>query len=501
MSTAVKDQLWRLVKSLNKAEKRNFKIFATRAGGTAESKFVLLFNSLDKATELDDALVMRRLKLSPGKYSNLKRHLYQELLKSLRLIHIDKEIDIELREQIDFSRILYGKGHYLDALRTLERAKAKAIEHNQDLLHLEILEFQKLIEARHVTLSRQVTDKMDILLNESAEKSHSILTTSELLNMNIQIHGRYIERGHGRTPNEIAQTKEFWADIQTARVTSATARSTFHQQVNRLQAGMWYQYIQLNFEESLEAAQSAVTLFTLSRQMTVKDPDLYLRCLYYVTVFAYLTEQPTVIRKYRARLSAFLEDDKVKFNENSLRIGVVYRKLSRYNELFQAGRLAEAYAFSQRVAADYQSGVFVPAEHRWGLFLYKSAAAAFLVSRYSDAIDDLNDIVNMKTGTHREDLLISTKLLHALCNYQMEHYSLVDYHLTSLARLLRRSRETAELHRLMVAGLRKLISLPVAERAPVFARLTAQIDALRADPFERKALTYLEVGYWLSLHE
>ena len=440
------------------------------------------------------------MKLTSGKYSNLKRHLYQQVLTSLRLIHIDKEIDIELRQQIDFSRILYGKGLYLDALRLLERAKARAVEHNQDLLQLEIIEFQKLIEARHVTLSRQVVNKMDLLLNESAERSYSLLNTSELLNMNIQIHGRYIEHGHSRTAEEAADNEAFWSEIQTIRVDRESATTTFHQQINRFQATMWYHYIQLNLMESQEAAQNAVTLFSLSTQMTVKDPDLYMRCVYYATVLAYLNEQPATVSRARNRLTDFLEDGDVKLNENSVRIGAVYRKLGRYNELFLLERFSEAYDLSLRIAEDYASGHFRPAEHRWGLFLYKSAAAAFLVGNYSKAIDELNMVINTRSGVHREDLLISTRLLHALCNFELGHHSLVEYHLTSLSRLLRRSRESAEAHRVTVSALRKLINSPVSERTPIYHALHEELTQLRSQPFEHKALIYLDVRRWLALH-
>ena len=500
MPTPVKDQAWRLIKSLTKAEKRNFKLFATRAAATTNAKFIQLFDLLDRADTLDDEAVTRKMKLTAGKYSNLKRHLYQQVLTSLRLLHISKEIDIELREQIDFARIVYGKGHYLDALRILEKAKTKAVEHNQDLLHLEIVEFQKLIEARHVTLSRQVDNKMDLLLNESAERSYSILNTSELFNMNIQIHGRYIESGHSRNPEEEAENVAFWEEIQTVRVDRETVTSTFHQKINRFQSAMWYQYIQLNFEESLEAASNASTLFTISRQMTVKDPDLYLRCLYYVGVFAYLLGDLPLLARHRGRLAAFLQDANIQFNENSRTIGSIYLHLTQYNEYFLQEDWQGAYTYSRFVADQHESGEFRPAKHRWGLFLYKAAAAAFQVGKYTEALDYLNEIINMKLGIHREDLLINTRLLHALCNFELSHLSLVDYHLTSLARLLRRSRETAELHRLAVSTLRKLLNTPQRERGDIFIDLQARLTELTASPFERKALRYLRLDSWTAAH-
>ena len=95
-----------------------------------------------------------------------------------------------------------GKGLFMDSLRILERIKQVAERHHQDILHLEILEFQKLIEARHITRSRQIGNKMDLLLNDSTQRSAVTLSTSELFNVNIKIHGYYIEHGHARTPAE-----------------------------------------------------------------------------------------------------------------------------------------------------------------------------------------------------------------------------------------------------------------------------------------------------------
>ncbi len=500
MAQPVKFQLWRLIKSLEKAEKRNFKLFAKRAGANRDSKFIQLFDVLDRQAAPDDKLTMQRMGIGKGQLSNLKRHLYQQLLTSLRLIYIDKEIDIELREQIDFTRILYGKGHYLDALRTLERAKAKAVEHRQDLLHLEILEFQKLIEARHITLSRQIENKMDLLLNESAERSYSVLNTSELFSLNIQIHGRYIEYGHSRTPEEKAATREFWNSIQSKRVGLTVATETFHQKVNRFQAAMWYHYIQLDIDSALESAITVYNLFDISRPEVYKDPDLYLRSLYYVAMLAYLTNDLFLQERYLKRLQHFMTNENIQLNENSRHIGEVYVNLSWFNHCFLQRDHAAAYQHARTLVAAYQEGGFRPNDHRWGLLLYKTAAACFLNGHYDEALDYLNDIINMRGGILRKDLLINTRLLHAICNFELRNYSLVDYHLLSLGRLLRGSTEAAEMHRLAVAALRRLLKLPASEHWQVYQKLRQDLQRLAASPYESKALTYLNLQDWLQLH-
>ena len=501
MPTAVKDQLWRLVRSLSKSEKRNFKLYATRAGSTADSKFIQLFGVLDRQDAPDDAAILRKLELTSSQFSNLKRHLYQQVLTSLRLIYINKEIDIELREQIDFSHILYAKGLYLDALRSLERAKNRAVEHDRDVLHLEILEFQKLIESRHITRSRQIDNKMDLLLNESAARSYSVLNTSELFNLNIQIHGRYIESGHSRSDIDRGENALYWESIQTRPVDRVVVSNTFHQKINRFQASMWYHYIQLDFVEALDSALNAMTLFHLSGHMQVKDPDLYLRSLYYVSVFSYLNGDHARLQRYRSVMDRFLQNEQLQLNENSRRIGRIYYALLTFNQYFAARQWTDAAAFGKRLRREYRGGEFLPTEHRWGQFLFKFAATCWALREYDQALDYLNEIINMKAGILREDLLLSARLLHLICNFELDNRALVDYHLTNFSRQMRRSVDTAEVHRLAATALRRLSKLMGQDRIPVYLQLREDVTAAaEADPFEYKALLYLDLTLWVDHH-
>ncbi len=211
MFNTSKDQLFTLVKSLSKSEKRNFKLYANRLQSGTDTKFMQLFEAMDKLETYDDDALLNKLPdIRKRQLPNLKRHLYKQILISLRLVYINKNIDIQIREQLDFARILYGKGMYMQALKLLERIKQIALEHHQDILHLEILDFQKLIEARHITRSRTVKNKMENLLEEADKRSFITYATSRLSNFNIQVHGWYIEKGHVANAAEAETVQRFF---------------------------------------------------------------------------------------------------------------------------------------------------------------------------------------------------------------------------------------------------------------------------------------------------
>ena len=121
------DALFQLIKSLEKSEKRNFKLYINRNSGSEELKSVQLFDALDKMEEYDEVQLLSRNKgIRKQQLSNAKAHLYREILSSLRLIRQEDNIDIQLHEQLDYARILYNKGLYLQSLKTLDRIKDAA---------------------------------------------------------------------------------------------------------------------------------------------------------------------------------------------------------------------------------------------------------------------------------------------------------------------------------------------------------------------------------------
>lgn len=126
------DPLFQLIKSLGKSEKRNFKLYSTRNSGSEELKIVQLFDALDKMDDYDEAILFKKNKnITKPQLSNLKAHLYKQILSSLRLINDENNIDIQLHELMDQARILYNKGLYLQSLKVLDKLKETARSFNQ----------------------------------------------------------------------------------------------------------------------------------------------------------------------------------------------------------------------------------------------------------------------------------------------------------------------------------------------------------------------------------
>ena len=152
MVSTPKDSLFVLVKSLSKSEKRQFKLYVGRLGVNTDAKFLALFNLLDKLKTYDERQILSSGIVKKAQLSNLKAHLYKQILISLRLNPVNQNIRVQIREQLDFATILYQKGLYKQSLKLLDKAKNMAIENEEKNVAYEIVELEKI--KKHITTSQ-----------------------------------------------------------------------------------------------------------------------------------------------------------------------------------------------------------------------------------------------------------------------------------------------------------------------------------------------------------
>ena len=108
-----------------------------------DSKFLNLFNQLEKMDNYDEKIILEKGIVSKQQLSNLKAHLYKQILISLRLNPVHKNIRLKIRSQIDFATILYQKGLYKQSLKALEKAKNIAYKYDEKTSAYEIVKNQR----------------------------------------------------------------------------------------------------------------------------------------------------------------------------------------------------------------------------------------------------------------------------------------------------------------------------------------------------------------------
>ena len=111
------------------------------------SKFLNLF--IYKMNRYDENILNKGI---VTKTAESKAHLYKQILVSLRMNPMHKNIRIQIRNNLT-SQLSYTKGLYKQSLKVLEKAKILARKHEEKNVVYDIVELEKIIESQYITRS------------------------------------------------------------------------------------------------------------------------------------------------------------------------------------------------------------------------------------------------------------------------------------------------------------------------------------------------------------
>ena len=252
------DSLYLLIRSLEKSEKRNFKLYVKRnSNNTEDLKITRLFDALDKMVGYDEDQLLKKNKwIKKQQLSNMKAHLYRQILSSLRLISDDSNIDILFHEQMAYARILYNKGLYMQSLRVLDKLKESARAYNQVTYLQQVLFFEKKIEALYITRSMQ--NRAQELADEANEVNGRLSIITRLSNLSLQLYSWYIRHGHARNEQEGRAVEQLF---EKELPEEAEIHDGFYEKLYLAQCYCWYAFIRQDFLQYYRYTQKWVDLF------------------------------------------------------------------------------------------------------------------------------------------------------------------------------------------------------------------------------------------------
>ncbi len=487
------DALFQLIKSLEKSEKRNFKLYITRNSSSEDLKSIQLFDAMDKMEEYDEAqLLIKNKSIRKQQLSNAKAHLYREILSSLRLIRQEDNIDIQLHEQLDYARILYNKGLYLQSLRTLDRIKENARAHHQVTFLLQVLFFEKTIESLHITRSMQ--DRADQLAGEVDAVNDQLRLISQLSNLALQLYSWYIRNGVARNEMDETAVQDFFEKNLPADLSSCTG---FYERLYQYQSFCWYAFIRQDFLLYYRYTQKWVDLFDKEPFMVVIETSQYIKGMHNLLSahFDLLNDQ-----KFTETLKLFeefSESDIVRNNVNNRIQTFVYLYISKLNKHFIDGTFTEGLSLVPYIEEKLTEYWIYLDRHRILVFYYKIACLYFGSGDYGKTVDYLNKIINWKVDL-RTDLQCYSRLLHLIAHYELGNFDLLEYLIKSVYRFMAKMENLSLVEEEIFKFLRKSFKLSPDRLKPEFGKLLEELKTYEKNRFETRAFVYLDIISWLE---
>lgn len=487
--------LFVLVKSLNKAEKRHFRLYAKRNFGEKNVKFLKLFDALDKQDVYDPEKIKESLsKSSNSALSNLKAHLYEQLLISLRLLHRN-ESSLRVYELLSFANVLYTKGLYLQSLEQLKRARVFAEATGDDLSLLTIVEMERRVELFFVTDSGE--NRAQEIVETNIQSRVQLEKRDYWANIALMLYDYYLKFGHVKNERQFNKVagifEEKVGEIPDGEI-------SIQGQIYKHMAFTWYHFITQNFALCYRHAQDWVRLLESNEVILKNDPILYLKGIHNVQSALFYSNKPRQFARAVEEFNAFIETRSEDFDDNTKMLSVVYSYLGKLNQLFLAGNFRGNEAFVEELNAWLEENSDFLDFNRLQVFHYKIACLHFGADDFKNCIVHLNKIIHadVKEKSLKQDVQCFARILNVVAHFELGNDDLVDYQLKSTYRFLTKYGDLHKVQACIMQFIRKAIVTHKSEIAPLFITLKEQLEEVFDDPYEQRPLLYLDLISWLK---
>lgn len=493
MSNRSTDILFQLIRSLEKAEKRHFKLYIKRSSSNENLKIVQLFDAIDKLGDYDEKVLLKRLpSIQKAQLSNLKSHLYKQILASLRLLKSADSIDLQLNEQFDYAHILYKKGLFLQSLRILDRAKEIAKTNQKFNFLVQVIGLEKRIESLHIT--RSIQDRAESLSAEAMQVSKHIDMVARLSNLSLRLYSWYIKYGHTRNEEDEMLIKEF---LKAHLPSDAWQQTGFYEQLYLYQTYCWESFIRQDFLKYYRYAQKWVQLFHDQPLMKRVETGHYIKGLHNLLNAHFDLRNHDKLVTVLEEFERFAQTERVQENDNFRVQSFLYIAQAKINHHFLLGTFKEGLNLVPGIEEKLAAYSLFIDQHRIMVLNYKIATLYFGSGDYNSCIDYLQKIIHDHVDL-RHDLHCYARLLHLLAHYELGNHELLEYLTKSVYRFMAKMENLTAIEVEILKFLRRSFQIPRHQVKAELASFLEKIKQFEKTRYQTRVFVYLDIVSWVE---
>ncbi len=474
------DDLFTLIKSLSKAEKRYFKIQAN-AENSSNKNYMILFDILCELEHYNEAEVkdMLKDKMQTANFHVTKKYLFDSIVKALASFHAEETIDIKVRQMAINIFVLNKKG-----LFEISRKK--------------ILELEKFA-AKHQKLT-VLNETYSLLKNNIIDTVHKNYTKADVESITLK------ER---KTLELIANLKEYRTLLLKIFILHMELHAKGKEQIKReVFEVAKHPLLQ---DESLALSTDAKVLFHNINGYIHKEIGDFQKCKSHFKSYLKLLEHKPLL----------LKNQKVNYIVGLYNYAIILRELKQYDEMLltlqkaksipsksDVNELRQFRNYYQLILAcyndtgKYQLSLALEPEINAGFkkfgakldtvyiahIKYYLAFAYYGDKQYNKAIKILNEINNEPHQEPLNDLLAYTRILLWICHYESNNIDVLDYLWNSMHRYIAKKFSEDAIENLFCEYTKKPETLKEGNYLKEFKK------AIK----DKKQSEFLDINWWLK---
>ena len=486
------DALFVLIKSLTKSEKRQFNLYVGRLGGNVDAKFFSLFKFLEKLKAYDEKIIIGSGIVSKQQLSNLKAHLYKQILISLRLNPAHKNVRIQIREQLDFATVLYQKGLYKQSLKLLEKAKNMALDNDEKNIAYEIVELEKVIETQYIT--RSLSSRANQLSIQAKELSQDNVLASKLSNLSLQLYSHLIQNGYVKNIEEQKFVDKYFND----RMPKYDYKNLgFREKLWLFKAHLWHSFLVQDFLLSYKYAKKCVDLFD-SQKLINTHPVFYLKSKNYLLEASFLVKKVSTFKKELSLFEHEIDHKSIPTNTNTELLIFLYFYSNKLHLHFLEGTFEKGEYLVDIINNKIDKYKNRLDNHYIILLYYKIACLYFGMGKNKICIAYLQKIIRSKNLGSAEDLQCFARILNLIAHYECGLDYDLERQFVDTYKFLLKMENLQEVQKVFLSSIRDLSDVFPHEIKNEFKKIHTKLKRFENHPYEKRAFLYLDILSWLE---
>ncbi|MEN8122346.1 MAG: hypothetical protein ABFS35_18515 [Bacteroidota bacterium] len=494
MAKSSTDHLFQLIKSLTPAEKRYFKVFVSKGKDQSDAKFIKLFNLIEKFEVYNETKILESEKsFKSSQISNLKAHLYKQILQSLNNYNPDDDVEIKIRDLLNYTNLLYNKSLFEQCWKMLEKARQMAESNDKILLLFEVVEFEKKLLTK--SIRTDISESILKLISESEKLLKSIKNTRTFQNLSVKLYTFYLQIGFIRNSEDFDRASRF---LYSSLPAFDEDKLSFNERMFLYHSFTGYYFFIQDSERGYEYAKKWLQLFEDQSEMIIPKIEFYIKAFNNLLVAQFKLFKYKEFDEYSKRFEAIAKMPGLNLNFNLQRQIFKYSSIHKINKYFILGRFTEGTKIIPDISKGLKKYENKLDTHSLTIFYYKFACMYFGDEDYQQAIYWLNKIINAKDVNIRSDIHGFARILNLISHWELENMDIVDYYIRSTYRYLIKKADFHLFQKYILKFLRKLSNISPDALQQAFIDLKKDLKPLKNNAYEKRAFVYFDIISWLE---
>lgn len=490
------DELFMLIKSLNRYEKRHFKA-ASRHGRGQEAKehtaYLSLFDALDSMDSYSEQELLSRLKKSggPEKLKRIKSYLQESILRFLEAYYVDYSIEIQLQRHLQRIEVLLEKRLYEMAWKVIGRAEKLAMENENYLYLLILLDWKRKAILRQVDIpliNEYLKSGFDVEI-ESLELYRNLIGFRKL---NFQQDAILKTRFEGADENSIRELKGL--------LNSPLLKDTGMARSKRALGLYWailgntYIYFKEDWEKSNNCYKKAIAVHEEAALCQNENARIYLGLLSGLSTTEILLKRPVELKATVEKAKAFFNRQPKKMQTGNLQnqyMGILINYISFQVEQFNLDQALEQSENAKDFIDKFGDEVI------YLVFYANYAITAFFLKDYHLSLKSINKILAREKTKVRQDIVNDFRIYNLLVHYELGNDDLLPNLTKSTRNLLSKGHVLNPAEVLILDFFEKKIHKTFSrqERKQLYHSVSEQLEGListQKPPYNQRHYSFLQ---------